>query len=139
VQSGPLIVMRSSLSHHFLFLYNRCGPLVRYWCMRFEGKHNYFKDLAHRVKCFKNIAKTLATRHQHLMCYYLGTSTPGSPFCKDAMVGPVSTKILSSLPFKEEVIRVFPNCHDESLVTRYKDNNNYYFCGHNYMKYLYCF
>lgn len=39
--------------------------------MRFEGKHNYFKDLAHRVKCFKNIAKTLATRHQHLMCYYL--------------------------------------------------------------------
>ena len=71
-----------------LSFYNRCGPLVRYWCMRFEGKHNYFKDLAHRVKCFKNIAKTLATRHQHLMCYYLGTSTPGSPFCKDAMVGP---------------------------------------------------
>ena len=190
--SDPLIVTRSSLSRHFLFLYDRCGPLVRYWCMRFEGKHNYFKDLAHHVKCFKNIAKTLATRHQHLMCSYLGTSTPGSPFCKDAMVGPgvcmcvrvcvlvcvcvcvhvccdhctvpilvtctnsghyntctmdhtvysihfISTKILSSLPFKEDVICVFPNCHDESLVTRYEDNNNYYICGHKYMNYLYCF
>ena len=31
----------------------RCGPLSRFWCMRFESKHNYFKNLAHRVGCFK--------------------------------------------------------------------------------------
>ena len=52
-------------------LYYRCGPISRYWCMRFEAKHNYFKSLAQRVKCYKNIAKTLSSRHQKLMCYYL--------------------------------------------------------------------
>ena len=49
----------------------RCGPMTRYWCMRFEGKHNYFKDLAQRTKCFKNIAKSLSHRHQRLVCYHL--------------------------------------------------------------------
>ena len=38
--------------------------------MRFEAKHSYFKSLAHKVKCFKNIAKTLAELHHNLMCYY---------------------------------------------------------------------
>ena len=52
-------------------IYNRYGPPVRYWCMRFEAKHAYFKSLALRIKNFKNIAKSLATRHQHKMCYLL--------------------------------------------------------------------
>lgn len=55
--------------------------------MRFEGKHSYFKDLAHRVKCFKNIAKTMAERHQELLCYYLNTENDVSPFVKNTMVG----------------------------------------------------
>ncbi len=38
--------------------------------MRFEAKHSYFKSLTQKIKCFKNIAKTLAQRHQNLMCYY---------------------------------------------------------------------
>ena len=49
----------------------RCGPMTRYWCMRFEGKHNYFKDLAHHIKQFKNIAMSLSHRHQQLVCYQL--------------------------------------------------------------------
>lgn len=48
---------------------NRCGPLVHLWCMRLEGKHNYFKDLAHRIKCFKNVLKTLAEHYQLTTCY----------------------------------------------------------------------
>ena len=55
-------------------LYCRCGPMTRYWCMRFEGKHNYFKDLAQRTKCFKNITKSLSHRHQRLVCYHLSKS-----------------------------------------------------------------
>ena len=54
--------------------HNRCGPVCHFWSMRFESKHSYFKDVARRVKCFKNIPKTLATRHQQLMCYYLNSS-----------------------------------------------------------------
>lgn len=53
--------------------------------MRFEAKHNYFKNVAQRVKCFKNITKTLADRHQKQMCYYL--SNPNiSPLVKEMKV-----------------------------------------------------
>ena len=48
--------------------------LTRYWCMRFKGKHNYFKDLSQKTKCFKNIAKSLAHRHQKLVSYQLSKS-----------------------------------------------------------------
>ena len=48
--------------------------------MRFEGKHNHFKDLAHRVKCFKNTPKTLASRHQTLVCYVFAAGD--SPFIR---------------------------------------------------------
>lgn len=82
----------------------RYGPLVQSWCMRFEGKHNYFKDLAHRVKCFKNIPKTLARRHQRLVCYNLAASH--SSIFKETMFGPGKlyrnrkiVKLLSSLSF----------------------------------------
>ena len=77
------------LTHPFLLqnIY-RYGPPVRFWCMRFEGKHNYFKDLAHRIKCFKNIPKTMAIRHQNLMCYHFGATSSRSPLFKDTIFGP---------------------------------------------------
>ena len=42
------------------------GPLIRTWCMRFEAKHAYFKDVARRLKNFKNLPFSLTKRHQHL-------------------------------------------------------------------------
>ena len=58
---------------HFLIHYPRCirlvGPLIRFWCMRFEAKHNFFRRLSHIVCCFKNICKTMAYRHQMYLCY----------------------------------------------------------------------
>ena len=53
----------------------RCGPLSRIWCMRFEAKHSFFKNISNRVKCFKNIVKTLSFHHQRLMCLYLSSSS----------------------------------------------------------------
>ena len=38
--------------------------------MRMEAKHSYFKKIA-QVGNFKNIAYSLARRHQRLMCLYL--------------------------------------------------------------------
>lgn len=55
--------------------------------MRFESKHNYFKDLAHRVKCFKNIPKTMAQRHQEFVCYYMNSGSNCSPFLKENKTG----------------------------------------------------
>lgn len=40
------------------------GPPRAYWTMRFEGENGYFKDLAHKLKNFKDIAFTLSLRHQ---------------------------------------------------------------------------
>lgn len=65
--------------------YLRFGPPIRYWCMMYEGKHNYFKDMAHRVKSFKNIPKTMAQRHQEMLCYQQNSD---SPYTKDVLCGP---------------------------------------------------
>lgn len=58
---------------HFLTHYPRCirlvGPLVRFWTMRFEAKHNFFRRLSHIVCNFKNICKTMAMRHQLTQSY----------------------------------------------------------------------
>lgn len=61
-------------SHHLLHYTDsirQIGPLIHYWCMRFEGKHNEFKHIAQTSNNFKNITKTLANRHQTIHAYYL--------------------------------------------------------------------
>lgn len=45
------------------------GPLVHLWTMRFEGKYCFFKSIVHDTQNFKNILKTLASRHEYLMAY----------------------------------------------------------------------
>ena len=50
---------------------SRFGPLVRYWTMRFEAKHQYFKSLACRMGNFINITYSLAVRQQCYQCYVL--------------------------------------------------------------------
>ena len=55
---------------------HRFGPPSRFWCMRFEAKHGYFKNLTRVIRNFKNIPKTLAERHQARMCYELSQPNP---------------------------------------------------------------
>ena len=54
---------------HYPALIKKFGPLKYLWCMRFEAKHQYFKKLASVSRNFKNIAKTLANRHQLKQCW----------------------------------------------------------------------
>ena len=42
--------------------------------MRISKFSAYIKDLAHRIKQFKNIAMSLSHRHQQLVCYQLSKS-----------------------------------------------------------------
>lgn len=55
--------------HHFMIHYPRLiqnmGPLYNLWSMRFEQKHQRYKRLMHISGNFKNVPKTVATRHQH--------------------------------------------------------------------------
>jgi len=47
------------------------GPLIRHWVMRYEAKHHFFKKTATVTGNYKNVAKTLAIRHQILQSMYL--------------------------------------------------------------------
>lgn len=64
--------------HHFMVHYPRImemfGPLINLWCMRYEAKHGYFKNMAIKLRNYKSLAVTLATRHQEMfsqigLCY----------------------------------------------------------------------
>ncbi|KAG0414409.1 hypothetical protein HPB47_008432 [Ixodes persulcatus] len=56
---------------HYPRIIERYGPLQRYWCMRLEAKHQYFKSMASKNKNFVNIGKSISTRHQLLQSYEL--------------------------------------------------------------------
>ncbi|XP_034087444.1 uncharacterized protein LOC117556249 isoform X1 [Gymnodraco acuticeps] len=65
--------------HHFLEHYPqmiRCfGPLIVLWTMRFEAKHSFFKQVARHTNCFKNIPRSLATKHQFMLAYHTHSSS----------------------------------------------------------------
>lgn len=43
--------------------------------MRYEAKHSFLKQMAHAVKNFKNIPKSLANHHQKFMSYQMADSS----------------------------------------------------------------
>lgn len=58
--------------HHFILHYSNIirllGPLVYFNMFRFESKHKFFKTTAQSTNNYKNINKTLAIKHQQLLC-----------------------------------------------------------------------
>lgn len=54
--------------HHFLLHYVRViklmGPVILFWALRMEAKHQYFKKIVRTTNSFINIKKTLAYKHQ---------------------------------------------------------------------------
>lgn len=55
---------------HYPDLLMEYGPLVNVWTLRFEGKHNYFKELSKLTKNTKNLCKTLARRHEFMQASF---------------------------------------------------------------------
>ena len=84
---------------HFLLHYPKqilsVGPMVRTWNMRNEAKLYVFKQAA-RLGNFKNIAFSVANRHQRLQCYELAS---GNLLSTPNVYGPsVQTQPLESEP-----------------------------------------
>ena len=52
------------------FYMYRYGPLIRLWCMRYEGKHKQFKQIARRCT-YKNVCLTLSKFHQRQQAFEL--------------------------------------------------------------------
>ena len=79
---------------HYSSQIRKFGPLVRTWTMRYESKLRVLKR-ASRHGNFKNICKTVAKKHQHLLCYYLNMQ---KQFLScDVEIGPISlSETLSS-------------------------------------------
>lgn len=61
--------------HHHIEHYAECiymfGPLSASNCMRYEGKHNFFKRYAHIINNFRNITKSLCFKEQTNVSTYL--------------------------------------------------------------------
>jgi len=52
---------------HYAMIIKKMGPPKAFWTMRYESKNGYLKDLANKLKNFKDIAYTLSVRHQKYM------------------------------------------------------------------------
>lgn len=61
--------------HHFLLHYARVirsmGPVIWFWVMRMESKHQFFKRVAQKTKNYINLKKTMAEQHQEKV-YFAG-------------------------------------------------------------------
>lgn len=89
--------------HHHLVHYPRLieqvGPLSRFWCLRFEAKHQRAKKLIHLSGNFKNVPKSIASRHQLDVAFkiYYAQSNPLSNSLIDKVIGPGRNMMLSEL------------------------------------------
>ncbi|CAF1362972.1 unnamed protein product [Rotaria sordida] len=69
-----LVISKVHLITHYAKQVEMYGPPIRHWCMRFESKHQIFKQLAVKSNNFKNILYTLSKRHQLRQCLLLSLS-----------------------------------------------------------------
>lgn len=105
--------------HHFLVHYARClqmsGPPVRYWSMRFESRHQIFKDMARTTNCFKNLCKTLAKRFQHGLAYRLMCRSFGD----DCETGPVNEVVVKDFAdsVSEIICSAMNLCQNDTLFS----------------------
>lgn len=60
--------------HHFILHYpqliRKFGPLRHLWTLRFESKHQYFKNIIRHSPNFKNVLKSLSKKHQLLQALH---------------------------------------------------------------------
>lgn len=86
--------------HHFIEHYpeliREFGPLIHMWTMRFEAKHAYFKTVVRESRCFKNVLKMLANKHQLMSAYFLASPNYFSPHIEVEQSTTVSTSSLRS-------------------------------------------
>lgn len=91
---GAVLTPKCHYLVHYARLMSMYGPLRSLWCMRFEGKHQYFKSLTNNCRNFRNITVTLSTRHQLKQCWEFSPSNILGDFEK-VPGRSISTPILS--------------------------------------------
>lgn len=88
VEEHNKLYLRLSKSHltfklhclvHYPSMFLKFGPIKHLWCMRFEGKHRKSKIAASAICSRRNIAKSVAIKHQLQFCDQYNASTLFSP------------------------------------------------------------
>lgn len=106
---------------HFLIHYPQMmlkfGPLVHCWTLRFEGKHNYFKEIYHSTKNTKNICKTMAQRHEYLQASHRTKKNFLDQECTEHTFGVMYPLVLLSRDERELLCNV---CQMETFTMVYK-------------------
>ena len=126
---------------HFLIHYpdqiEAVGPMVCTWTIRHEAKLNFFKK-ASRLLNYKNVALSLAFRHQRWFCYEMATGNLvdapleiGPPECGSG----ITVFKQETVDVQAGVLGVFPQINEETTIfhpkwvsrhgTLYKNNNVY--------------
>ena len=67
---GRRIIPKMHHLIHYPRIIREIGPLGAFWCMRYEAKHSYFKQLQRKIRNYINIPYTLSLRHQQWQCYH---------------------------------------------------------------------
>ena len=132
----------SSLTPKFHFFLHypeqilRLGPMVCCWTMRFESKLQFFKRASH-LGNFKNIALTVAQRHQRWLCYQLASGNLLKPKFE---CGPQKTPTVAlySLPesLATSIESTVPTCSNETEVFNPKwvrSQRNFYCTNNSYI------
>jgi len=118
--------------HHFLEHYpdliREFGPLCKMWTMRFESKHNYFKQVVRECRCFKNILRTMAEKHQLLAAYHLSSHTYFTPAVSVPDAPPLAVTILSD-SYQRALQLYFPHAEEVSIVPHVTINGTKYNSG----------
>ncbi|XP_052468758.1 uncharacterized protein LOC128026067 [Carassius gibelio] len=117
--------------HHYVEHYPtmiKCfGPLVHVWTMRFEAKHRFFKRVVHDAQNFKNILKTMAVRHQHMMAYHLAAPSFFNP---ETQASSVDSVLVSALPEVAQLhIRRLTTSDTIYQTSKVTINGTDYVCG----------
>ena len=96
--------------------------MVRSWCMRYESKHTYFKQVAIALGNFINVPFTVAERHQKLQSYhhFNEMDKQSSIIAKPLECGPGTQCIASMEPIKEKLQQIDVNLDDDQPI--YKPN-----------------
>lgn len=122
--------------HHYMLHYSELiqqfGPLSHVWTLKFESKHQYFKQCTRSTRNFKNITKTLSERHQLCQAFQAAKgsfalqpeeSTDMSISERSTMLSRVGNIALpKSTPLKKATVNGFVyTCNDYILIsgTRY--------------------
>lgn len=116
--------------HHVMTHYDTCiklmGPLVYLRSLRFEGKHAFFKSHT-KLFNFKNVAKSLAERHQQLTLFYYQ-----SLYEVPSEYGPLETVHVENYIYKESLTDYIDISNSE-IIRRTKWLKMGYYYTKNFM------